>query len=271
MNRIDKKFSELKTQGRKAFIAYLTAGFPDLETNLKLVAEMGKRGVDIVELGVPFSDPIADGPTIQASSQAALERGTTFADVLNLAAKIRQSSEIPLVLMGYLNPFLSRPPKKLADALARAGVDGVIIPDLPPEEADRIRLALKKRGIHTIFLLAPTSPPERIKLAAAKSGGFIYYVSMTGVTGGKANISRELKKQVGEIKRGSGLPVCVGFGISTRKQLLEVWKTADGAIVGSALIKPFLKEPTTRAGLSRCREKLDQFLGNKQLSRNNKG
>jgi tryptophan synthase alpha chain len=261
MNRIDKKFSELKTQGRKAFIAYLTAGFPDLETNLKLVAEMEKRGVDIVELGVPFSDPIADGPTIQASSQAALERGTTFDDVLNLAAKIRQSSEIPLVLMGYLNPFLSRPPKKLADALARAGVDGVIIPDLPPEEADRIRIPLKNQGIHTIFLLAPTSPPERIKPAAAKSGGFIYYVSMTGVTGGKASISRELKKQVGVIKRQSDLPVCVGFGISTRKQLLEVWKTADGAIVGSALIKPFLEKGGKVKGLKQSLQVLNSILG----------
>jgi tryptophan synthase alpha chain len=260
MNRIDQKFSELKTQGRKAFIAYLTAGFPDLETNLKLVLEMEKRGVDIVELGVPFSDPIADGPTIQASSQAALKRGTTFNDVLQLAAKVRQSSEIPLVLMGYLNPFLSRPPRKLAEGLAQTGIDGVIIPDLPPEEADPIRIPLKKQGIHTIFLLAPTSPPERIKLAAAKSGGFIYYVSRTGVTGGKASISRELKKQVGQIKRESDLPVCVGFGISTRRQLLEVWKTADGAIVGSALIKPFLRKATTRSGLESSLEKLDHLL-----------
>ncbi len=260
MNRIDKKFSELKSQSRKAFIAYITAGFPDLETNLELVAEMEKRGVDIIELGVPFSDPIADGPTIQASSQAALEKGTSFDDVLRLARKIRETSRIPLVLMGYLNPFLARPPGKLAADLSRAGVDGVIIPDLPPEEADRIRLPLKKRGIHTIFLLAPTSPPERIKLAAKKSGGFIYYVSMTGVTGGQASISRELKKQVREIKRESNLPVCVGFGISTRKQLLEVEKSADGVIVGSALIKPFLEAPTTRAGLTRCLESLDRLL-----------
>ena len=261
MNRIDKKFSELKTQSRKAFIAYLTAGFPDLETNLKLVAEMERRGVDIVELGVPFSDPIADGPTIQASSQAALERGTTFDDVLQLAARIRRSSQIPLVLMGYLNPFLSRPPEKLAADLARAGVDGVIVPDLPPEEADPIRRALKKRGIHTIFLLAPTSPPERIKLAAKKSGGFIYYVSMTGVTGGKAEISKELKEKVREIKRAANLPVCVGFGISNREQLLEVWQSADGAIVGSALVKPFLETRGKNRGLKQALQALDKLLG----------
>ncbi len=261
MNRIDQKFLELKTRGRKAFIAYLTAGFPDLETNLKLVREMEKRGVDIIELGVPFSDPIADGPTIQASSQAALERGTTFDDVLQLSAEIRRNSEIPLILMGYLNPFLRRSPERLADDLARSGVDGVIIPDLPPEAADPIRLALKERGVHTIFLLAPTSPPERIKLAVKKSSGFIYYVSMTGVTGGEAEISKELKKKVREIKRITELPVCVGFGISNRKQLLQVWQSADGAIVGSALIKPSLEGTNREKGLKQSLQVLDSLLG----------
>ncbi len=261
MNRIDRKFQELKNRGRKAFIAYLTAGFPDLETNLKLVVEMEKRGVDIVELGIPFSDPIADGPTIQASSQAALKRGTTFNDVLSLAGAIRKTSQIPLVLMGYLNPFLNRTPEQLSADLFRAGADGVIIPDLPPEAADRIRLSLKKRNIHTICLLAPTSSPERIRLATAKSDGFIYYVSMTGVTGGKVNISRELKNQVKEIKRESELPVAVGFGISTRKQLLKVEKSADGVIVGSALIKPFLKTREINQGLKQSLQVLDNLLG----------
>lgn len=261
MNRIDRKFQELKNRGQKAFIVYLTAGFPDLEANLKLVVEMEKRGVDIVELGIPFSDPIADGPTIQASSQAALERGTTFNDVLSLAEAIRKTSQIPLVLMGYLNPFLSRPPEQLSADLSRAGIDGVIIPDLPPEAADRIRLPLKKRNIHTIFLLAPTSSPERIRLAAAKSSGFIYYVSMTGVTGGNVSISRELKNKVREIKRESDLPVAVGFGISTRKQLLEVEKSADGVIVGSALIKPFLETHGKNQGLKKSLQILDNLRG----------
>ncbi len=196
MNRIDSTFAKLRKQKRKAFIAYLTVGFPDLETNLKLVREMEKRGVDIVELGIPFSDPIADGPTIQASSQAALEGGTTFADALCLAAEIRQVSGIPLVMMGYLNPFLSRSPGRLARELSRAGVDGVIIPDLPPEASDPIRLPLRARGVHTIFLLAPTSGPERMKLVAEKSGGFIYYVSRTGVTGAQESLSRELGEKV---------------------------------------------------------------------------
>ncbi|MFH1037918.1 MAG: tryptophan synthase subunit alpha [PVC group bacterium] len=260
-NRINSTFDQLNKRGKKAFIAYLTVGFPDLNTNLKLILEMEKRGVDIVELGVPFSDPIADGPTIQASSQAALKRGTTLADALRLTARIREVSDIPLVLMGYLNPFLSRPPDRLARELSRAGVDGIIVPDLPPEASDPIRLPLKASGIHTIFLLAPTSSPERIKLAAEKSGGFIYYVSRTGVTGAQKSLSQEMAGKVRRIKKLTALPVCVGFGISTRNQLLEVWKSADGAIVGSTLIKPFLEEPTAQKGLKRCLRELDGLLG----------
>ena len=259
-NKIDIKFKYLKERGKKAFIAYLTAGFPDLETNLKLILEMARRGVNMVELGVPFSDPIADGPTIQASSQASLLRGTTLADVFGLAAEVRKHSSIPLILMGYLNPFLSLSPDRLAARLNRAGVDGIIIPDLPPEESDAIRLPLKALGIHTIFLLAPTSEPERIKLVSRKSGGFIYYVSRTGVTGARKDLSKELAGRVNEIKQLADLPVCVGFGISTRGQLLDVWKIADGAIVGSALIKPFLEESTLERGMKKCLRELDNLL-----------
>ncbi len=259
-NKIDIKFKYLKENGKKAFIAYLTVGFPDIETNLKLVLEMEKRGVDIIELGIPFSDPIADGPTIQASSQASLARGTTPADALLLAAEIRKHSSIPLILMGYLNPFLHPAPKILAKKLSRAGVDGVIIPDLPPEASDSIRLPLKAEGIHTIFLIAPTSQPDRIKLVCEKSGGFIYYVSRTGVTGARKELSREIEGRVKEIKKETDLPVCVGFGISTREQLLRVWETADGAIVGSALIKPFLGEATPARGLERCLKVLEGMM-----------
>jgi len=259
-NRIDIKFKHLKERGKKAFIAYLTVGFPDIETNLKLVLEMEKRGVDIIELGIPFSDPIADGPTIQASSQTSLARGTTPADALRLAAEIRKYSSIPLILMGYLNPFINPTPENLAKNLSRAGVDGVIIPDLPPEASDSIRLPLKAEGIHTIFLLAPTSRPDRIKLVARKSGGFIYYVSHTGVTGTRKKLSGELTARVREIKKNTDLPVAVGFGISTHDQLLRVWKPADGAIVGSALIKPFLEEATPTRGLKRCLGILEKIL-----------
>jgi len=262
-NKIDIKFKYLKERGEKAFIAYLTVGFPDIKTNLKLVLEMEKRGVDMIELGIPFSDPIADGPTIQASSQASLARGTTPADALLLAAEIRKHSSIPLILMGYLNPFLHPNPGNLAKNLARAGIDGVIIPDLPPEASDSIREALMAKGIHTIFLLAPTSRPDRIKLVARKSEGFIYYVSHTGVTGARKKISGELAGKVREIKKNTDLPVAVGFGISTRDQLLRVWKTADGAIVGSALIKPFLEEPSPERGLKKCLLLLDNLTKKK--------
>jgi tryptophan synthase alpha chain len=260
MNRIDTKFKELEANNSHIFIAYLTAGFPDLETNLKLIMEMEQRGVDMVELGVPFSDPIADGPTIQASSQASLMRGTTLADVFGLAAEVRKHSSIPLILMGYLNPFLSLSPDRLASRLIRAGVDGIIIPDLPPEEADKIRLPLQARSIHTIFLLAPTSEPERMKLVSRKSGGFIYYVSRTGVTGARNDLSKELAGRVNGIKQLTNLPVCVGFGISTRRQLLDIWKIADGAIVGSALIKPFLEESTLERGMKKILRELDNLL-----------
>jgi tryptophan synthase alpha chain len=263
-NKIDIKFKYLKEKGKKAFIAYLTVGFPDIETNLKLVLEMEKRGVDIIELGIPFSDPIADGPTIQASSQASLARGTTPADALLLAAEIRKHSSIPLILMGYLNPFINPTPEILTKNLSRAGVDGVIIPDLPPEASDSIRLPLQAKGIHTIFLLAPTSQPDRIKLVGRKSGGFIYYVSHTGVTGTRKKLSGELAERVREIKKNTDLPVAVGFGISTGDQLLRVWKTADGAIVGSALIKPFLEEATPAGGLKRCLDILDGLTEGKR-------
>jgi tryptophan synthase alpha chain len=260
MNRIDIKFKKLHDQGQKAFIAYLTVGYPDLETNLRLILEMEKRGVDMVELGVPFSDPIADGLTIQASSQAALQRGTSLEDAFDLASRVRKRSKIPLILMGYLNPFLSLPPAELARKMSRAKIDGLIVPDLPPEEAEFLRDHLARKKIHMIFLLAPTSSPERIRLVAEKSSGFIYYVSRTGVTGVRENLEKELKKKVGEIKRATRLPVGVGFGVSTRLQLQEVWSVADGAIVGSALIKPFLETPTTDVGFKKCLAVLESIL-----------
>ena len=260
MNRIDATFKKLQKNNSKAFIAYLTAGFPDFETNRKYILEMEKRGVDMVELGVPFSDPVADGPTIQASSQASLENGTTLTDVLRLAGEIREVSDIPLILMGYLNPFAGRRPELLAEDLRRAGIDGVIIPDLPPDNADFISEPLREKGIHTVFLLAPTSPPDRIELVAKKSNGFIYYVSRTGVTGAQSDLSVELKKKVEEIKRVSSTPVGVGFGISTRKQLGRVWEAADGAIVGSALIKPFLESKTPTTGMRDSLKVLEDLI-----------
>ena len=260
MNRIDLMFRNKRGRGRPVFIAYLTVGFPDFETNLRLIREMEKRGVDLVELGVPFSDPIADGPTIQASSQAALARGTTFDDGLRLARSVREASPLPLVLMGYLNPFLSRG-AGLAGELAAAGVDGAIIPDLPPEEGREIGSSLLRRGVYSIFLLAPTSPPERIRRAARNGRGFIYYVSRAGVTGERKELTAGLREKVAEIKRAAALPVCVGFGVSSRRQVEEIGGFADGVIVGSALIRPFLEARTRRAGWRQALSVLDRLLG----------
>lgn len=260
MNRIDLMFRNRRSQGRPAFIAYLTVGFPDLKTNLRLIREMEKRGVDLVELGVPFSDPIADGPTIQASSQAALERGTTLADALRLARSVRETSSLPLVLMGYLNPFLARG-NRLSGELEKAGIDGVIIPDLPPEEGRALRSSLLMRGVYTIFLLAPTSPADRITTVARTGRGFIYYVSRAGVTGEKTDLAGGLAARVREIKKTSKLPVCVGFGVSNRRQVKEIGTIADGVIVGSALIRPFLEERTVKAGLRKVLSLLDTLLG----------
>jgi len=258
-NRIDLMFRNKHGLGRPVFIAYLTVGFPDLKTNLLLIREMEKRGVDLVELGVPFSDPIADGPTIQASSQAALERGTTFSDALRLARSVRETSSLPLVLMGYLNPFLARG-NRLAGELEKAGIDGAIIPDLPPEEGRALRSALLSRGVYTIFLLAPTSPADRIATVARMGKGFIYYVSRAGVTGEKKDLAGGLAARVREIKKASELPVCVGFGVSSRRQVEEIGKIADGVIVGSALIRPFLEERTVKIGMRKVLSLLDTFL-----------
>lgn len=261
MNRIDDKFQKLKAQKRQALIAYLTLGFPDLETNLAQIRQMDRRGVGLVEIGIPFSDPTADGPVIQESSRRSLARGTTLSEAFALAASVRKNSDIPLLLMGYLNPFLAVPAASLAADMARAGLDGLIVPDLPPEEAVRIRGELDRREIRLVFLTAPNSPPERIRLIARSSGGFVYCVSRTGVTGGGTEAGKGLARMVGRIRRHTRTPVCVGFGIRNRRQLERIWEFADGAIVGSALIKPFLEESSPRRGLARSLALLDLLLG----------
>jgi len=241
MNKIDRKFKELKKKKQKAFIAFLTAGDFGLSTTKKLVLEFDKRGADAIELGVPFSDPVADGHTIQASSERALRRGTRLQDIIKLVGQLRRSTEIPIVLMGYYNPVLKYGLKRFVSDCVRRGVDGAIIPDLPPDEADELMAAAKKAGFATIFLLSPTSTPDRIKLVSGKSKGFIYYVSLTGITGARASLPRELVSRVRLIKRYSDKPVCVGFGVSRPGQVSEIAKAADGIIVGSAIVKEIEK------------------------------
>lgn len=236
MNRIDKKFKELKRKKRKAFIAYICAGDPDLATTKQLVIELERGGVDIIELGVPFSDPLADGPTIQKASQRALKKRVNLTGIFSLIKSLRRRVEIPLVLMTYYNPVYSYGVKRFVKDAKGAGADGVIVPDLSPEEAEELIGASRRYEFDTIFLVAPTSTKERLKLIASKSMGFIYYVSLTGVTGARIRLPSHAKEHIRQIKRITEKPVCVGFGVSTPKQVRELSRFCDGVIVGSAII-----------------------------------
>ena len=250
MSRIGEKFEELRLKGEKAFIAFITAGDPDLETTGSLVMELEKRGVDIIELGVPFSDPLADGPTIQAASERALKNKVCLKDILGLVKNLRGRMESPLVLMTYYNPVYKYGLEKFAGDAARAGVDGVIIPDLPPEEGKELKAHAGKVGLDTIFLVAPTSTPERIKLVAENSTGFIYYVSLTGVTGARDKLTGTIKPTLRKIRRFTKKPVAVGFGISKPYQVREVASFAEGVIVGSAIVRK-IEENLGHRGLTR--------------------
>jgi len=237
MNRIDKKFRDLKITKKKAFIAFITAGYPTLSATEKLIYEFDRSGVDILELGVPFSDPMADGRVIQESSQEALKKHTHLIDILNLVKKARSIVKMPIVLMTYYNPIFCFPESKFIAKAKECGVDGVIIPDLPPEEGRGFIKAAQKQNLDVICFLSPTSSKERVKLIAKASSGFIYYVSLTGVTGARSALSADIRKNIVQIKRYTKKPVCVGFGVSSADQVKEISKIADGVIVGSAIVK----------------------------------
>jgi len=237
MNKIEQKFQDLKKQKRKAFIAFITAGDPDLKTTEELVVALEGAGVDIIELGIPFSDPLADGPTIQASYHRALKKGTTSKKILETVKRIRRQTSIPIVLMTSYNPILRFGEEKFVKACVDAGVDGLIIPDLPPEEAKSLCRAANRYGIATIFFVAPTSIDERIKANTKASSGFIYYVSLTGITGTQQAVAPSVIKKINHIKRFTKKPVCAGFGISTPQQVKDIGRVADGVIVGSAIVK----------------------------------
>ncbi len=236
MNRIDAKFKELKKQKKKAFVAYICAGDPDIATTKKLAIELVKSGVDILELGIPFSDPLADGPTIQRASQRALKKNVNLPAIFSLVRSLRSSLDIPIVLMGYLNPIYDYGIKRFIKDAKSSGCDGVIIPDLIPEESDEFLKDAKKENLYMIFLAAPTSSKERLNLIAKKSSGFIYYVSLTGVTGARSSLPTHIKDHINQIKKISKKPVCIGFGVSTPKQVKNLSSFSDGVIVGSAII-----------------------------------
>ena len=236
MRAIGQKLAQLHGRGQKAFIPFITAGDPDLETTVRLVLELERAGSDIVELGIPFSDPVADGPTIQRSSERALAHKYRLADFLSSVSTIRQSSNVPIVLFSYFNPILQYGMDALARDAARAGVDGVLVTDITPEEGGEYCTCMDRHGLDTIFLAAPTSDDSRLSKIADCSRGFLYLVSRTGITGEQTSLSETLAPTLERVRRKTDLPVAVGFGISTPEQVKAVWELADGAVVGSAIV-----------------------------------
>jgi tryptophan synthase alpha chain len=236
-NRIDLKFDDLRAQKKKAFVPYITAGDPSMAATIELALALERAGADIIELGVPFSDPLADGEVIQLSAQRALEGGATLARLFEVVRSIRKKSQVPLVLFSYFNPINRHGFKRFFDAAETAGADGVLILDLPPEETTgEMATVLQSSSLKLIRLIAPTSPAERIKSIAEASTGFVYYVSREGVTGMQAELGKTIGARIDEIKRYAKVPVCVGFGISNPEQARTVSGLADGVVVGSALV-----------------------------------
>ncbi len=237
MSNITNTLKSLKDRGEKALITFITAGDPDLATSEQIVHTLVESGVDLIELGFPFSDPMADGPIIQLASERALASGTTLRGVLDMVARVRQHSNVPIVLMGYYNPIFCYGPEQFAHDAATAGVDGLLLVDLPPEEAEELHPFLKDAAIDLITLLAPTTGKERSARLAAEGEGFLYYVSMTGVTGSQQVDAEAIAIAVNELKEQSPVPVAVGFGVSTPEDAKAVARIADAVVVGSALVK----------------------------------
>ena len=238
MTRIDDKFAELNAAGKKAFVAYVMAGDPDYDTSLEIVKGLPEAGVDIIELGLPFTDPMADGPTIQLAGGRALEQGMTLQKTLDLAAEFRKGDDTtPIVLMGYYNPIYSRGVDKfLVDAKA-AGIDGLIVVDLPPEEDEELCIPAQAAGMNFIRLATPTTDDKRLPKVLTNTSGFVYYVSITGITGAANAEAADVGPEVARIKAATDLPVIVGFGIKTPERSEAIAKVADGSVVGSAIVE----------------------------------
>jgi tryptophan synthase alpha chain len=249
MSRIDECFERLRAAGEKALVPFVTAGDPDLATTAELVLAMAGSGADLIEIGVPFSDPSADGPAIQRSSERSLERGTTLRRILELVGRVRPQVDVPLVLMGYANPFYAMGAEGFADAASDVGVDGIICPDLPPEEGGDLFGALEARGIDGVLLAAPTTTDDRLAMLVERTRGFLYYVSLTGVTGAREVLAADVAANVEAIRKHGTVPVCVGFGISTPEHARAIGKVADGIVVGSALVDRIERAPSPAAAV----------------------
>ena len=256
MSRIQKRFDWLKSKSEKALVAFITAGDPDLATTQELFSVIEEGGADIIELGVPFSDPLADGPVIQAASQRSLKSGTTLRKIIQLVRDIRKSSQLPIVLMTSFNPVFVYGQEAFVKDAVDAGVDGVIIHDLPPEEAGEFDALAKPKNLDMIHLLAPTSTPDRIEMVGAQSRGFVYYVSLTGVTGARDSIATGVEDKVNQIKQATSLPVLIGFGISGPEQAKAASGFSDGVIVGSAIVRMIEETPDP----AERKEKLKVFV-----------
>ena len=241
MSRIREKFRELKRSGRGGFIPFITTGDPDLVTTERLLVELAKAGADVIELGVPFSDPVADGEVIQRASERALRNGVTLQDALRCAMNVRPQIDVPIVLFSYFNPLLQFGQEQLAAAARQAGIDAVLVTDLIPEEAESWTENLLRHQLDPIFLVAPTTSDKRLARIAQQAHGFIYAVSRAGVTGERDEMTRDAEALVKRVRSVSDLPVAVGFGISTVEQVRAVWRFADAAVVGSAIVKQIEK------------------------------
>ncbi len=235
--RVDSTFSRLRENKEKALIAYLMAGDPGLTETEQLVVALEQAGADIIELGVPFSDPIADGPVIQQAAERALRNGTSLRQILTSVTSLRKSTEIPIILMLYYNSIHAMGCEEFCKAAKAAGVDGLIVPDMPPDEAGPLKTPADAVGLSLIFLLAPTSTTDRRKLVAKESHGFVYYVSLTGITGAKLSNAADIQQNIDKLRKVSAAPVAVGFGVATPEDAARVSKMADGVIVGSAIVK----------------------------------
>ena len=257
--RISKRFGELRASGELGIVAYITAGDPSLDATLKYVLALAEAGTDVIELGVPFSDPLADGPTIQRASERALKAGTTLAGVLNLVRQIRQSSQVPLILFSYYNPVLQMGLEKFASAAASAGADGVLATDLTPEESEDYRRIMRLHNLDTVFLGAPTSTDERLRMIAACSSGFLYLISRTGVTGAKDALPDDLPALLRRARGVTQLPIAVGFGISLPGHVSVLGGLADAAVVGSALVSEIEKAKSVDAAAAALSERVRSF------------
>ena len=267
--RISRRFAELRAAGELGIVAYITAGDPSLDATHKFVLALADAGADVIELGVPFSDPLADGPTIQRASERALKAGASLAGVLDLVRRIRQTSQVPLVLFSYFNPILQMGLEKFAVAAARAGADGVLVTDLTPEESEDYRLIIHAQNLDTIFLAAPTSDDERLQKISACSSGFLYLISRTGVTGAKDSLPDDLPGLLRRVHHFTELPVAVGFGISLPGHVSVLGGLADAAVVGSALVSEIEKASSIEAASAALRDRIKMLkeAGRRGLSR----